>query len=177
MNNFLLTLSSAVEHKTFGFNPDFLEANVINIALLLSGLIYILKNFLGLTLVNRQEKVLLAIQEAEERLEQANERLDESEKQLAQTQIVIMQIKKEAELTAQKVRDSILEQGKIDIAKLTAAGKNSIANAEQQIKKQIQKQITTLAIHRVTLELKSQMNHNMQIAIIDSNIEKLGAKL
>lgn len=166
-----------IEHKTFGFNPDFLEANVINITLLLSGLIYILKNFLGTMLVNRQEKVLLAIQESEERLKQANERLEEAQKQLAQTQIIIAQIKKEAEITAQKVRDSILDQGKLDIEKLTDAGKNSIANAENQIKKQIQQQITALAIHRVTLQLKNQINAQVQSNIIDNNIIKLGAKI
>lgn len=181
MNNsiqaFTLLFSEHLESKSFGFNPDFLEANVINIALLLAGLIYILKNFLGAMLITRQEKVLLAIQEAEERLQQANERLDEAQKQLAQTQIVIAQINKEAEITAQKVRDAILEQGKLDIEKLTASGKSSIANAENQIKKQIQQQITALAIHRVTLQLKSQITTQIQTNIIDSNISKLGAKI
>lgn len=166
-----------VEHKSWGFNPDFLEANVINITLLLSGLIYILRNFLGAILVSRQEKVLLAIQESEERLKQANERLEESQKQLNQTKIVITQIRQESEVTAQKVRDAILAQGKLDIEKLTASGKNSIANAELQIKKQIQQQITTLAIRRVTLELKSNMNSTLQSNIIDNNIMKLGAKI
>nr|YP_009314107.1 ATP synthase CF0 subunit I [Izziella formosana]SCW22361.1 ATP synthase CF0 subunit I [Izziella formosana] len=177
MDDFLQIFTRIAHSKEFGFNPDFLEANVINIALLLSGLIYILKNFLGSTLINRQEKVLLAIQESEERLKQANERLAEAEKQLAQTQIVIAQIKQEAERTAQKVRDSILNQGKIDIEKLTAAGKNSIANAEQQIKKQIQQQIATLAIHRVTIELEENMSDSMQLSMIDNNINKLGSKL
>nr|YP_009313084.1 ATP synthase CF0 subunit I [Dermonema virens]SCW21338.1 ATP synthase CF0 subunit I [Dermonema virens] len=169
--------SQLAHHESFGFNTDFLEANVINIALLLSGLIYILKNFLGANLTTRQEKVLLAIQESEERLKQANERLAEAQKQLEQTQLVIEQIKREAELTAQKVRDSILNQGKVDIEKLTAAGKSSIENAEQQVKKQIQQQIATLAIRKVTLQLEEQMNSDMQSSIIDNNIQKLEAKL
>nr|YP_009313290.1 ATP synthase CF0 subunit I [Dichotomaria marginata]SCW21544.1 ATP synthase CF0 subunit I [Dichotomaria marginata] len=177
MNNFLEVFNIITEHKSFGFSTDFLEANVINIALLVSGLIYILKNFLGAILINRQEKVLLAIQESEERLKQAKTRLQEAEKQLAQTQVVITQIKKEAELTAQKVRNSILNQGEIDIEKLKIAGKNSIKNAEQQVKKQIQQQITNLAIHRVTIQLKSQMDQETQLSIIDTNIMKLGVKL
>nr|YP_009313903.1 ATP synthase CF0 subunit I [Hommersandiophycus borowitzkae]SCW22157.1 ATP synthase CF0 subunit I [Hommersandiophycus borowitzkae] len=177
MDVFSQIFNQLAHAKSFGFNPDFLEANVINITLLLSGLIYILKNFLGSTLINRQEKVLLAIQESEERLKQANERLEEAEKQLAQTQLVIEQIKQEAEITAQKVRDSILNQGKIDIEKLTYAGKTSIANAEQAIKKQIQQQIVTLAIHKVTVQLEEQMNETMQSNIIDNNINKLGVKL
>nr|YP_009315744.1 ATP synthase CF0 subunit I [Trichogloeopsis pedicellata]SCW24402.1 ATP synthase CF0 subunit I [Trichogloeopsis pedicellata] len=177
MDGFLQIFSQLANSKSFGINTNFLEANVINIVLLLSGLIYILKNFLGSTLVNRQEKVLLAIQESEERLKQANERLEEAEKQLAQTQLVITQIKQEADITAQKVRDSILNQGKIDIEKLTSAGKNSIANAEQEIKKQIQKQIVTLAIHKVTIQLEQQMSNSTQSKIIDQNINKLGVQL
>nr|SCW22975.1 ATP synthase CF0 subunit I [Nemalion sp. H.1444] len=177
MNDFVQVFNLLAEHGEFGFSSDLLEANVINISLLLSGLIYVLKNFLGSTLVNRQEKVLLAIQESEERLRHANERLEEAKKQLSQTQMVIQQIKEEADITAQKVRDSILNQGKLDIAKLTSAGKNSIANAEQQIKKQIQRQITTLAISKVTVQLEKQMNNSIQNNIINNNITKLGTEL
>ena len=101
MNNFLL-ISSLAElasetKKGFGFNPNFLEANVINIAILLSGVIYLGRNFLTSALEVRQQKVAEAIQEAEERLLQANSRLLESEKQLTQAQAVIEKIKKEAE--------------------------------------------------------------------------------
>jgi F0F1-type ATP synthase membrane subunit b/b' len=177
MNNFFQVFNVITEHKDFGLNPDFLEANVVNITLLLSGLIYILKNFLGSTLVSRQDKVLLAIQESEVRLEQANNRLQESKKQLAQTEFVISKIQQESEITAQKVRDSILSQGKLDIEKLTIAGKDSISNAEQQTKKQIQQQIAGLAIHRVTLELKRQINSSIQSTIIDNNILQLGTDI
>lgn len=164
-------------HKGLSFNSNFLEANVINIALLLTGLIYVLKQFLGSVLTIRQQKVLAAIQESEERLKQAQIRLEESEKQLAQTTMVIMQIKKEAELTAQKVRESILEQGKVDIERLTSAGKASIAVAENQVRQQIQQQITALAINRVFLQLQSQVTSSMQSKIIDDNIVKLGGKV
>nr|QHO64181.1 ATP synthase CF0 subunit I [Lympha mucosa] len=182
MDNFIsllyfLTKSYETEIKTFGFNTNFLEANVINITLLLLGLIYILKNFLGSTLIGRQQKVLTAIQESEKRLQEASIRLEEAEKQLAQTQMIVTQITDDAKQTAKKVREAILGQGKLDIEKLTVAGKNSIANAEQQIKKQIQKQITALAIQRVTLQLKTKIKPEMQSRIIDTNIMQLKYKL
>lgn len=161
-------------HEGLSFNSNFLEANVINIALLLAGLIYVLKQFLGSVLTIRQQKVLAAIQESEERLKQAQIRLEESEKQLAQTKMVIMQIKEEAELTAHKVRESILEQGKTDIERLTSAGKANIAIAENQVRQQIQHQITALAVNRVFLQLQNQVTPSMQSKIIDDNIVKLG---
>lgn len=159
------------------FNTNFLEANVINIALLLSGLIYVLKQFLGSILLSRYEKVLFAINESEERLEQANLRLAESEKQLEQTQIIINEIIKEAELTAKTVRESILKQGQADIERLTVASKTSISAAEYQVRQQIQQQITSLAIQKVNTQLQEQMTISMQEKIINANILALGGQL
>nr|YP_009393302.1 ATP synthase CF0 subunit I [Symphyocladiella dendroidea]ARW61864.1 ATP synthase CF0 subunit I [Symphyocladiella dendroidea] len=155
------------------FNSNFLEANVLNILLLLSGLIYVLREFLGSILIDRQSKVLFAISESEERLKQAKIRLSEAEKQLAQTQLIINQIINEAEITAKKVRESILEQGKFDIEKLTKSSKDSVKFAENQVRLQIQQQITVLAIQKVSVELKSQMNSIMQEKIIDQGIMHL----
>ena len=159
------------------FNSNFLEANVLNILLLLSGLIYVLNKFLGSVLNDRRSKVLFAIQESEERLAQANTRLEESKKQLAQTQIIINEIINEAEITAKKVRESILEQGKLDIDKLTKTSKDSVKLAENKVRLQIQQQITSLAIQKVSSHLKSQMNSMTQNKIIDQNILQLEGKI
>ena len=155
------------------FNLNFLEANVFNICLLLFGLVYVLRKFLGEILSVRQEKVLAAINESEERLEQAKIRLNEAEKQLNQTQIIINQIITEAQTTAKKVHQSILEQGKAEIEKLTSSSKTSIQSAENQVRLQIQQQITALAIKKVKFQLENQITPSMQSNIIDSGIIKL----
>lgn len=170
-------LSQHATNKTFGLNTDFLEANVINITILFSGLVYLLRQFLGELLKNRRQKVLAAIQESEERLEKASERLIESEKQFDQASIVISQIKQEAVVTAAKVRESILDQGKVDIERLTESGKVSIAIAERQVVEQIQQQIIDLAVLQAGQDLKKQMTSSMQAKIIDENIIQLGDKL
>nr|YP_010619460.1 ATP synthase CF0 subunit I [Xiphosiphonia pinnulata]WAX03473.1 ATP synthase CF0 subunit I [Xiphosiphonia pinnulata] len=170
-------VSQELLYSGISFNSNFLEANVLNILLLLSGLIYVLRKFLGSILIDRQSKVLFAISESEERLKQANVRLNEAEKQLAQTQLIINQIINEAEITAKKVRESILEQGKFDIDKLTKSSKTSVKFAENQVKLQIQQQITVLAIQKVSVELKSQMNSIMQEKIIDQGIMHLEGKI
>jgi len=164
----------AASHKTFGFNSNILEANVINIVILASGVFYLGRNFLTSALNLRQQKIVEAIQEAEERLQQASLRLSEAEKQLSQSKAIIEQIKKEAELTARKVKESILAQGKLDIERLTNSGKSSIEKAELQIKGQIQQQITDLALKKVTAQLKELLTPNLQSKLIDSNISQLG---
>lgn len=161
-------------HQNFGLNTNFLEANVVNIILLFSGLVYLLKQFLGALLVARQQKVLATIQEAEDRLQKATSRLLESEKQFKQTEIVMQQIEQEAVMAAAKVRQSILDQGKLDIERLTEAGKVSIAIAERQVRGQIQQQITQLAIRQVSLDLKQSITNAVQCRIVDESIEKLG---
>ena len=173
----LYLLCTAIENRNFGFNTDLLEANVLNIVLLFSGLVYVLKQFLGASLNTRQQKVLQAIKESEERLDKANIRLVESEKQFKQTEMVIKQIEEEAIITAKKVRNSILAQGKLDIERLTEAGKVSISIAERQVREQIQQQITNLAIRQVLLDVKKQMNLSIQSQIIDENIIQLGDQL
>jgi F-type H+-transporting ATPase subunit b len=163
--------------KSFGFNTNFLEANVINIVILASGVVYLGRNFLTSALELRQQKIAEALQEAEDRLKQANIRLTESEKQMAQARVVIDQIKKEAENTARKVKETILAQGKLDIERLTNTGKSSIEKAEIQIKKQIQQHITSLALKRVSSQLKDYMTPNLQSKVIDSNITQLGGQI
>nr|YP_009296978.1 ATP synthase CFO B chain subunit I [Ceramium japonicum]AOM66321.1 ATP synthase CFO B chain subunit I [Ceramium japonicum] len=158
-------------------NTNFLEANVLNILLLLFGLIYVLKQFLGSILITRQEKVLFAIRECEERLQQANNRLNESEKQLNQTQTIIDKILNEAELTANKVSQSILDQGKIEVDKLINSSKASILVAENQIKQQIKQQITSLAIQKVSIQLKSVMDESIKSKLVDTNIKKLKGEI
>ena len=179
MSDFLLisTLSEVSSGKGFGFNSNFLEANVINIALLLSGVIYLGKNFLTSALELRQQKVTEAIQEAEERLQQANSRLLDSEKQLAEAQSVIEKIKKEAETTARTVKETKLAQGKVDIERLTNNGKSNIEQAELQIKKQIQQRIANLALERVSTQLQDYMTPSLQSKVIDNNISELGGQL
>nr|YP_009396396.1 ATP synthase CF0 subunit I [Polysiphonia scopulorum]ARW65582.1 ATP synthase CF0 subunit I [Polysiphonia scopulorum] len=173
----LQTWSSEILCLKVSFNSNFLEANVLNIFLLLSGLIYVLKKFLGSILNDRRSKVLFAMKESEERLEQANTRLNEAKKQLTQTQVIINEIINEAEITAKKVRQSILEQGKVDIDKLTKTSKDSVKLAENRVKLQIQQQITFLAIQKVSNRLKSQMNSMRQNKIIDQNILQLEGQI
>jgi F-type H+-transporting ATPase subunit b len=179
MSDFLLisALAELSSGKGFGFNSNFLEANVINIALLLSGVFYLGQNFLTSALELRQQKVTEAIQEAEERLKQASTRLLNSEKQLTQAQSVIEKIKKEANITARTVKETILAQGKLDIERLTNNGKSSIEKAELQIKKQIQQRIADLAMQRVSTQLQNYMTPNLQSKVLDNNIAQLGGQL
>ena len=155
------------------FNPDIFEANLVNLIILVGGLFYLLSGALSESLSERQQKILGAIQESEERLEEATKRLADSETQLAQAQMVIESIGKDAEVTAKQVKSTILTDGKTEIERLTAAAKGQIGTIEARVRKQISEYVVTLALKRITMQLEGKLTSGLQQQIIDRNISKL----
>jgi len=155
------------------FNPDIFEANLVNLIILVGGLFYLLSGALSESLSERQQKIIGAIQESEERLEEATKRLTESETQLAQAQMVIESIGKDAEVTAKQVKSTILTDGKTEIERLTAAAKGQIGTIEARVRKQISDYVVTLALKRITMQLEGKLTPSLQQQIIDRNISKL----
>jgi F0F1-type ATP synthase membrane subunit b/b' len=149
------------------------EANLINLIILDGGLFYLLSGTLSDSLAERQQKILGAIQESEERLTEATARLTESETQLAQAQMVIESIGKDAQTTAQQVKSAILTDGKAEIERLTSAAKLQIGTIEARVRKQISDYVVTLALQRITTQLEGKLNSGLQQKIIDRNISKL----
>ena len=69
LNSFSTQISDGVS-----LNTDIFEANLINLILLGGGLFYLLSGALSESLSERQQKILGAIQESEERLQEATTR-------------------------------------------------------------------------------------------------------
>jgi len=174
LNQTLNGFSEHISDLPISFNPDILETNLLNISLLLGGVIYLGNNVLTASLTERQQKILGAIQESDERLQEAITRLAESEKQLAQAQLIIASIKEEAQKTAQQVKAGILSDGKTEIERLTLTAKSQISTIEAKIRKQISDYVVALALKRVTLQLEGKLKSNLQQQIIDRNISQLG---
>jgi F0F1-type ATP synthase membrane subunit b/b' len=149
------------------------DANLVNLTLLDGGLFYLLSGALSESLSERQQKILGAIQESEEKLQEATSRLTEGETKLAQAQIVIESIQKDAEQTAVKVKSSILSDGKTEIERLTATAKGQITTIEARVRKQISEYVATLALQRITTQLEGKLNSSLQQQIINRNISKL----
>jgi F0F1-type ATP synthase membrane subunit b/b' len=146
-------------YKIFDQSSHILETNVINITILLGGIIYLGSNALSASLSKRQQKIVGAIQEAEERLQQAINRLNKSEIQSDQAEIVSDSIKTYAEKTAVQVKSDILNDGKVEIERLTSSVKSQITTIEAKVRKQISDYVVTLALKRLTLQLEGNLNY------------------
>jgi len=173
LNQTLNSYSIQLSDLAISLNTDIFETNLINIAILVGGLFYLLSGALSESLSERQQKILGAIQESEERLQEATSKLTESETQLAQAQIVIDSIQKDAEVTAQKVKSAVLTDGKTEIERLTATAKAQIVTIESRVRKQISDYVVTLALQRITMQLEGKLNSSVQQQIINRNISKL----
>ena len=173
LNQTLNSFSTQISDGGVSFNGDIFEANLVNLVLLDGGLVYLLSGALSESLSERQQKILGAIQESEERLQEATTRLTESETQLAQAQMVIESIQKDAEQTASQVKSSILTDGKTEIERLTSSAKAQIGTIESRVRKQISDYVVSLALQRITTQLEGKLNSSLQQQIIDRNISKL----
>ena len=173
LNQTLNSFSIQIADGGVSLNLDIFEANLVNIALLVGGLYYLLSGVLAESLSERQQKILGAIQESEEKLEEATTRLTEGETKLAQAQIVIESIQKDAQQNAAQVKSSILADGKLEIERLTATAKSQINTIESRVRKQISDYVATLALQRITMQLEGKLNSSLQQQIIDRNISKL----
>jgi F-type H+-transporting ATPase subunit b len=173
LNQTLNSFSIQLSDLEVSLNTDIFETNLINISILVGGLFYLLSGALSESLTERQQRILGAIQESEERLQEATTRLTESETQLAQAQMVIDSIQKDAEATAKQVKSTVLTDGKTEIERLTATAKAQIGTIEARVRKQISDYVATLAIQRITMQLEGKLNSSVQQQIIDRNISKL----
>jgi F-type H+-transporting ATPase subunit b len=173
LNQTLNSFSIQIAEGGWSLNLDIFEANLVNLVLLDGGLFYLLSGALSESLSERQQKILGAIQESEEKLQEATTRLTEGETRLAEAQIVIESIQKDAQQTAAQVKSSILTDGKSEIERLTATAKAQIGTIEARVRKQISDYVATLALQRITMQLEGKLNSSLQQQIIDRNISKL----
>jgi F-type H+-transporting ATPase subunit b len=170
LNQTLNSFSTQIADGGISLQFDLFESNIINLTILVGGLFYLLSGALSESLSERQQKILGAIQESEEKLQEATTRLTEGETKLAQAQIVIDSIQKDSEQTAAQVN---LTDGKAEIERLTATAKVQIGTIEARVRKQISDYVATLALQRITMQLEGKLNSSLQQKIIDRNISKL----
>jgi F-type H+-transporting ATPase subunit b len=165
------------ETEGFGLNSDILETNLINIIILIVLLVYVLGNFLKESLASRQEQIISSIQEGEKRLNEANERLAEAKSQWAQAQIIVEKLKAQTKQSKVKLLETEFQQANQDLSQRFNNILMVLRYREQQVFKDVMKQVSALALHQVGEKLHEQLGETEQSLIIDSKINRLGGRL
>lgn len=159
---------------SFGINTNILETNLINQLILGTGLFFLLRDFLGDSLNQRQSEIITNVENSEKRLNEATLRLAEAKKQLAQAKLIIEDIKKESRLTQLNLLNDDYSQTKTELMRKFSSALASLQTRERLILAEIKQQISLLAIEQVVAKLKTQTQESLdQTKFTNAQIEMI----
>ncbi len=166
--------AEAAESGTFGINPNILEANVINLLIVIGLLVYFGRGFLGKTLSNRRESIEVAIKEAEERKQKAAAALAEQQQKLAQAQSEAEKIRLSAQEASQAVYAEILAKAEQDIVRLRESASQELNSEQERVIAELRQRVVAMALQRVEAELPNRLNSEAQKNLVNRSIAMLG---
>lgn len=160
----------------YSLNFDILEANVVNLVIVIGLLIYFGRGFLGKSLVKRREDIETAISEAEANQEKAAATLAEEQEKLAQAQAEAKKILANAQTNASKAKEQILAEAKTEIQRIKDAGSQDTSASQERAIAEIRQRVTAMALEKVEADLKNQLGNNesAQRKLVDQSIALLG---
>lgn len=164
----------ASETKGFGFHFDILEANLINLAIVIGVLIYFGKGFLGDKLKARREEIEQAVREAEERQKKAAAALAEQQQKLQMAKKEAERIRAEAKTNAEAAREAVLVQSSKDIERMKAAAQQDLSSQRDRVMQELRRRVAQMALDRVNGRLPQVLSGEVQAKLVDQSIAQLG---
>lgn len=158
----------------FGLNTNILDTNLINLALLVGILFYYGKPLLTNILNERRSKILEQLQAAEKKQQEAEVILAQEQKKLEQAQATAAKIRQDAEVNAQKARETILAQGEKEVARLKETAVKDLSSEQDKAIAQLRERVVALALEKAKSRLGTMLNDESQRKLIDNSIAKLG---
>jgi F-type H+-transporting ATPase subunit b len=180
ISNFLILAmeaeASEAAHEGIGLNLDFLETNVLNLAILLGLIVFYGRKVLGNLLSERRAKIAEALQEAESRQKQAAQALAVQQQKLAEAKAEAARILEAAQERAKAVQTEIAAQSAKDIERMRESAAKDMSNEESRVLGELKQRLVSLAIAEVESRLKSGLDPNVQGQLIDQNLAQLGGR-
>lgn len=158
----------------FGLNLDFLETNLLNLAILVGVLVYFGRNALGNILKERREQIAGAIAEAEERQASAAKALAQEQENLAQAKAKAEEIIKAARERAGAAQVALASQSERDIQRLRETAAKDLSSEQDKVIAELRQRIARLAVQRVEEQMRAQLDESAQRSLIDRTIAQLG---
>jgi F-type H+-transporting ATPase subunit b len=171
-------LSEAAEAHGFGLNTDILEANLINLAIVIAILIYFGKGLLTNILTQRRTAIESEIQEAEARKQTALKAQAEQEQKMAQAEAEAQRILADAQGSAKSVQEEILAQAILEIQRLEESASQDQSSSQARAMAELRQRAVELALKKAEQELQAQLssNEDAQRKLIDRSIALLGGR-
>lgn len=173
----LNVLAAAVEEAEasgFGFNPDILDTNIVNLAIVLGLLVYIGKKFFGKILADRKTGIEADLKDVEQANQEAETALSEQKQNLAQAKAEAERILASAHTTAQASRQAILAQAEEDVKRMRASAEQDLNAEQERVIAQLRQRVITLALEKAEANLPKRLDEPAQRNLVDRSLTMLG---
>jgi len=161
-------------HGGFGLNFNPFETNIINLAIVIAGLVYFLKGFLGGILERRRSAILSDLKDAEERLATATTSLADAQKGLAEAQMRAESIRSEGQSRAEAIRMESEKRTVEEMARMKQDSASDLDAEAARVSDQLRREAARLAIEKALTALSGKLDSEAQAKLIDQSIQSLG---
>jgi F-type H+-transporting ATPase subunit b len=158
----------------FGLNLNLFETNIINLAIVIAGLVYFLRGFLGGILERRRASILTDLQDAEERLASATSSLANAQQELADAQVRAERIRADGESRAQAIRLDSEKRTIEEMARIKQDSASDLQSEAARVSDQLRREAARLAIEKALASLPGRLDAKAQARLIDQSIQSLG---
>lgn len=157
-------------------NPDLIEANLVNLVLVLVFLFVFGSKFLNNILTERREAIEIAIKDTEDRQKQAASALTVAKKNLAEAQAEAANIRQTATTSAANAKAEIAAKAAADIERMQKLAAASTDSEQDKAIAELRARVTALAIERAESQLKDLLTASAQTELVDRSIAMVGGK-
>jgi F-type H+-transporting ATPase subunit b len=170
-----LATESAEAHG-FGLNTDILEANLINLAIVIGVVFYFGRGLLTKILSERRATIEADIKESETRKQTALQSQTEQEKKVAQAEAEAQRIVEDAQEGSKKAQSEILAQAILEIQRLEESASQDTTSSQERAITELRRRVVELSLKQVEQELGAKLANNTdaQRQLIDRSIALLG---
>ena len=161
-------------HGTFGLNLDIFETNINNLAIVIAGLTWFLRGFLGGILERRRERILGELKDAEERLSVATASLAVAQNSLGEARARAEKIRADGKVRAEAIRLESEKRTVEEMARLKQDSQSDMDSEVSRVSKLLQREAAEMAIAKALASLPGRLDASTQAQLIDQSIQSMG---
>lgn len=159
--------------KTLGFNIDIFDTNIINLAILWFLLITFLGELLKESLEERSSSIQKLIQTSEASLEQSQQALTEAKAKLTNLSDTVDPMINEANINAEKLKETILDNGKNTIKAVVAQSMNQVVVLENQVRQQAYIEVVVDSMKVLKVDFEKLLKFNTKYKYSQNQINQI----
>ncbi len=141
--------------------------HAVNLGILLSILVFVLRNPIRDALANRSASVKRDIDEANRLRKEAQQRMADLEQRLVGFQSELEQMQREAEDDASQERATILARAEVDAVRIRESAQRAIQDETDRARTALRKEAAELGIQLARQQLESKINADDQDRLTD----------